>query len=211
VISPRPPGPAVFDAISAGTVLCRHAVQQPCERSSCEFQIDTNGDRNRAPFLQWRRWEWTHRRPDRRCGRQFVWRDLRGQRKQSGHGIPSGAIGDAPCSYSFAGSPSEGARPSYGSLIADAAANLYGTTALGGTSGSGTVFKLALAADFNGIAYLHRPEHLFQCPEIRRDCRARQSLGDTLTWQLSMPPSRPIAVRLYHLSLGVIPSRREHR
>jgi uncharacterized repeat protein (TIGR03803 family) len=44
--------------------------------------------------------------------------------------------------YSFAGGPSDGGNPQAG-LIADRAGNLYGTTAGGGASGNGVVFKLA--------------------------------------------------------------------
>jgi uncharacterized repeat protein (TIGR03803 family) len=44
--------------------------------------------------------------------------------------------------HSFAGSPSDGASPLAG-LIADRAGNLYGTTAGGGASSNGAVFKLA--------------------------------------------------------------------
>jgi uncharacterized repeat protein (TIGR03803 family) len=36
----------------------------------------------------------------------------------------------------------DGYQPAYGSLIFDAAGNLYGTTSLGGNSNSGTVFEL---------------------------------------------------------------------
>ncbi len=43
--------------------------------------------------------------------------------------------------YSFAGG-NDGASPS-GTLVFDAAGNLYGTTRLGGPAGAGTVFKLA--------------------------------------------------------------------
>src|SRR5271166_461610 len=47
--------------------------------------------------------------------------------------------------YSFQGTP-DGANPSYGSLIFDAAGNLYGTTAAGGAHGDGTVFELSPGA-----------------------------------------------------------------
>lgn len=43
--------------------------------------------------------------------------------------------------YSFTGG-SDGANP-YGGLQIDTAGNLYGTTANGGASGKGVVFKLA--------------------------------------------------------------------
>ncbi|MBV9304009.1 MAG: hypothetical protein JOY62_11265 [Acidobacteriaceae bacterium] len=43
--------------------------------------------------------------------------------------------------HSFTGYPSDGALP-VGNLIRDSAGTLYGTTAFGGTSGFGTVFKL---------------------------------------------------------------------
>jgi uncharacterized repeat protein (TIGR03803 family) len=46
--------------------------------------------------------------------------------------------------HSFAGPPTDGARPVAG-LVRDAAGNLYGTTFSGGTSGSGVVFKLNTA------------------------------------------------------------------
>jgi uncharacterized repeat protein (TIGR03803 family) len=44
--------------------------------------------------------------------------------------------------YVFKGGSGDGANP-YDTLVADKAANLYGTTAAGGASGSGTVYKLA--------------------------------------------------------------------
>jgi uncharacterized repeat protein (TIGR03803 family) len=47
--------------------------------------------------------------------------------------------------WSF-GAPGDGANP-VGSLVADAAGNLYGTTTWGGTGGQGTVFELSLSAD----------------------------------------------------------------
>jgi uncharacterized repeat protein (TIGR03803 family) len=43
--------------------------------------------------------------------------------------------------YTFKGG-NDGASPGFGSLIFDKAGNLYGTTASGGSSGNGTVFKL---------------------------------------------------------------------
>ena len=47
--------------------------------------------------------------------------------------------------YSFAGAPSDGAEPWYGSLILAADGNFYGMTAFGGTHDDGTVFKLTPA------------------------------------------------------------------
>src|ERR1700728_377062 len=47
--------------------------------------------------------------------------------------------------YTFTGG-TDGANPYAGSLIRDSAGNLYGTTAYGGTSGAGVVFKLSTAA-----------------------------------------------------------------
>jgi uncharacterized repeat protein (TIGR03803 family) len=44
--------------------------------------------------------------------------------------------------HSFTGVPSDGASP-FAGLIADSAGNLYGTTAFGGASNSGVVFKLS--------------------------------------------------------------------
>ena len=44
--------------------------------------------------------------------------------------------------YAFAGGPGDGAVP-YGGLVQDLQGHLYGTTAYGGTYGSGTVFELA--------------------------------------------------------------------
>jgi uncharacterized repeat protein (TIGR03803 family) len=44
--------------------------------------------------------------------------------------------------HSFAGPPSDGEDPIYGSLTLDAAGNVYGTTAYGGESSYGTVFKV---------------------------------------------------------------------
>lgn len=50
--------------------------------------------------------------------------------------------------HTFSGN--DGSLP-YASLIADASGNLYGTTIQGGEYDYGTVFKLSLAAAFNGI------------------------------------------------------------
>jgi uncharacterized repeat protein (TIGR03803 family) len=44
--------------------------------------------------------------------------------------------------HSFAGTPADAAGPYLGSLVWDAAGNLYGTTAAGGASNFGTVFRL---------------------------------------------------------------------
>jgi uncharacterized repeat protein (TIGR03803 family) len=52
------------------------------------------------------------------------------------------ATGKESIVYTFTGAP-DGANPQdNGSLVMDAAGNLYGTTKAGGTSGKGTVFKL---------------------------------------------------------------------
>jgi uncharacterized repeat protein (TIGR03803 family) len=51
--------------------------------------------------------------------------------------------------YSFTG-VADGAHPVAG-LLADGVGSLYGTALYGGTSGKGTVFKLAISANFNGI------------------------------------------------------------
>jgi uncharacterized repeat protein (TIGR03803 family) len=47
--------------------------------------------------------------------------------------------------HSFSGSPSEGAGPVAG-LVQGSDGNFYGTTALGGTHGVGTVFSLSTSA-----------------------------------------------------------------
>ena len=64
--------------------------------------------------------------------------------------------------YSFADSP-DGAAP-YGGVIKDKSGNLYGTTSVGGTSGSGTVYKLdkngkdsVLYSFTGGIVYMVTP------------------------------------------------------
>ena len=44
--------------------------------------------------------------------------------------------------YSFTGPPTDGGNP-YASLVLDAKGNLYGTTAVGGTYGQGTVFRIS--------------------------------------------------------------------
>ena len=54
---------------------------------------------------------------------------------------PSGSGWSESIAYSF-GSLLDGAYPEAG-LIADAAGNLYGTTAAGGANGNGTVFELS--------------------------------------------------------------------
>jgi uncharacterized repeat protein (TIGR03803 family) len=45
--------------------------------------------------------------------------------------------------HNFAGSPNDGASPSFTSLIVDPKGNLYGVTQLGGASGNGAVYKLS--------------------------------------------------------------------
>ncbi|HEY6290812.1 MAG TPA: choice-of-anchor tandem repeat GloVer-containing protein [Terriglobia bacterium] len=52
--------------------------------------------------------------------------------------------------YSFKGGPTDGASP-FPALIRDAAGDLYGATVLGGTQGSGTVFKLTPAGSENPL------------------------------------------------------------
>lgn len=44
--------------------------------------------------------------------------------------------------HRFAGPPADGAMPSYGSLIQNAAGNLYGTTTIGGAYNYGAIFKI---------------------------------------------------------------------
>jgi uncharacterized repeat protein (TIGR03803 family) len=44
--------------------------------------------------------------------------------------------------HTFAGYPTGGAQPYFGSLAMDANGNLYGTTVYGGASADGTVWKL---------------------------------------------------------------------
>jgi len=51
------------------------------------------------------------------------------------------AAGDYSLLYSFGASAKDGQKP-HGGLIRDSAGNLYGTTAMGGTNGAGTVFEI---------------------------------------------------------------------
>lgn len=44
--------------------------------------------------------------------------------------------------HSFAGAPSDGSFPGYGSVLIDGSGNLYGTTGEGGTANYGTVYKV---------------------------------------------------------------------
>ena len=55
---------------------------------------------------------------------------------------PNGSGGWAETVLHSFGKGADGYQPTYGSLIFDAAGNLYGTTQLGGSSNSGTVFEL---------------------------------------------------------------------
>jgi uncharacterized repeat protein (TIGR03803 family) len=55
---------------------------------------------------------------------------------------PNGSGGWAETVLHSFGKGTDGYQPTYGSLIFDAAGNLYGTTQLGGSSNSGTVFEL---------------------------------------------------------------------
>ena len=54
---------------------------------------------------------------------------------------PTGSSWTESVLYSFMGLPDDGSQPESG-LVMDTAGNLYGTTADGGTGGSGTVFQL---------------------------------------------------------------------
>jgi len=60
-------------------------------------------------------------------------------------GIPGAQAQTYTVLYRFKGSPTDGAHPEYGHLIADSAGNLYGTTEGGGASNAGVVFKLDTA------------------------------------------------------------------
>jgi uncharacterized repeat protein (TIGR03803 family) len=56
--------------------------------------------------------------------------------------------------HSFAGGPTDGAHPYFGSLVRDEAGNLYGTTLVGGGgAGDGTVFRLDAAGN---MTLLHK-------------------------------------------------------
>ena len=59
-------------------------------------------------------------------------------------GIPGAQAQTYTVLYRFKGSPTDGAHPEYGHLIADSAGNLYGTTEGGGASNAGVVFKVDL-------------------------------------------------------------------
>src|ERR1022692_3318787 len=58
----------------------------------------------------------------------------------------SGAAAEEKVLHNFNNDGTDGTLP-YGGLIFDAAGNLYGTTSVGGTSNTGTVFELTPAAD----------------------------------------------------------------
>src|SRR5207253_198417 len=58
---------------------------------------------------------------------------------------PAGAL---TVLHSFSGSPGEGAVP-FAGLVQGSDGNFYGTTALGGTDGKGTVFKLSTSSSSN--------------------------------------------------------------
>ena len=57
--------------------------------------------------------------------------------------MSSGGGGASLNTLTTFGGPAEPAHPTNASLIADAAGDLFGTTAGGGTSGLGTVFEIA--------------------------------------------------------------------
>jgi uncharacterized repeat protein (TIGR03803 family) len=63
---------------------------------------------------------------------------------QNSHGTVFKVTSDGTESvlYRFAGSPSDGENPTYGSLTVDQSGNLYGTTPFGGEFGYGTVFEV---------------------------------------------------------------------
>ena len=50
--------------------------------------------------------------------------------------------------HNFAGGASDGSTP-YGGLVIDASGNLFGTTSLGGSTASGTIFEINSAASFS--------------------------------------------------------------
>jgi uncharacterized repeat protein (TIGR03803 family) len=60
--------------------------------------------------------------------------------------LPSNAFGPPITLGAFDGVNNDGAYPQYGSLVSDAAGDIYGTTLGGGSQGQGTVFELAKGA-----------------------------------------------------------------
>ena len=56
------------------------------------------------------------------------------------------SAGNESVLHSFAGSPNDGANP-YAGLVMDKSGNLYGTTVNGGSSNSGTIFKIDTAGN----------------------------------------------------------------
>jgi uncharacterized repeat protein (TIGR03803 family) len=79
--------------------------------------------------------------------------------------------------HSFAGPPTDGRNPIYGSLTLDAAGNVYGTTYSGGEFGYGTVFEVG-ATGTESILYNFCPQS--GCPDGANPFGgiARDSAGD---------------------------------
>ena len=95
--------------------------------------------------------------------------------------VPAG--GTERVLYSFNGTGGDGADPLAG-LVRDGAGNLYGTTASGGTSGFGTVFKLSAGG----------PKACSTAPRAARTVNIPRPVWSRTGWATSMAPPLPAAL-----------------